>query len=125
MKSLDVDSLAPTLATADFKAIDPLLFQLEEFLMLRTYLSGYGLSESDRKVWLALYSNKVSLGLVRKTKYPSVTRWFTFIESTHPEVKEQAAGEKSKIEKKGGASYSIGLSGTENGVVTRFPPEPS
>ena len=124
MKVIDADSLAPVLASADFKTVEPLLFQLEEFLTLRTYLSGYDLSESDKKVWTALLSNKVALGPVRKGKFANVTRWFSYIETTHPDIKEEAAGGKQK-EKKTGANYNIVLQGTEKGVVTRFPPEPS
>jgi glutamyl-tRNA synthetase len=125
MPTIDVDALAPTLASADFKTIDPLLFKLEEFLTLRTYLSGYALSPSDKKVWTALQSNKVALGLVRKSKFTNVTRWFTYIETVHPEVKEEATAGKAKGDKKVGANYNIGLTDTEGGVVTRFPPEPS
>lgn len=122
--SMDFDTLAPALAGGDFKSLEPLLLDLEKFLTLRTYLSGYDLSPADKKVWTALRNNKVAIGLVRKGSFASVTRWFNLIEAAHPEVKEEASGGKPKA-KKGGANYNIGLPNTENGVVTRFPPEPS
>lgn len=123
MSGIDFDTLAPALAAADFKSLEPLALQLEKYLTLRTYLDGYDLSDTDRKVWTALRSNKVAMGSVRKGTFASVARWFNYIETTHPELKEEAPGAKKA--NKGGANYNIGLSNTENGVVTRFPPEPS
>ena len=124
MAKIDVASLTPTLATADFKALEPLLLQLEEALTLRTYLDGYGseLSALDKDVWTALKGNKFAMGTVRKAAFANVTRWFTYLEATHPELKPAAPVAKKE---KSGANYNIGLTNTEAGVVTRFPPEPS
>ena len=122
MAKIDVESLAPVLAKADFKTIEPLLLQLEKALTLRTYFEGYGLSEADKQIWTSLKANKVALGPLRKGSFANVSRWFNYLEAAHPELKEETT---SKKEKKSGANYNIGLSGTENGVVTRFPPEPS
>jgi glutamyl-tRNA synthetase len=128
MSGFDAEGLAPVLAAADFKTIEPLLVQIEKFLTLRTYLDGYDLSSADEKVWTSMRTNKVAAGIVRKATYPNVTRWFTYLENVYPEVKEAAAaGDKAKkgTETRGKANYNIGLKDTESGVVTRFPPEPS
>lgn len=123
MGALDFQSLASAIAAGDFKSLEPHLLDLEKHLTLRTYISGYELSDADKKIYSSLRNNKVAIGLVRKGRFASVSRWFNFIEAAHPEVREEATGPKTK--KKGGASYNIPLPNTENGVVTRFPPEPS
>lgn len=123
--SFDAESAAPVLASADFKTIGPLIAELDKHLTLRTYLSGYTIGEIDEKVWTALRTNKVAIGLVRKGSHANVTRWFKFLEDAHPELKDKLEEGKPKVEKKkGGANYNIGLSNIEDGVVTRFPPEP-
>ncbi|KAH8178833.1 tRNA synthetases class I (E and q), catalytic domain-containing protein [Sarocladium implicatum] len=124
MADLDVANFPATIQKADFRTAEPLLKQLDKYLTLRTYIRGYQLSDDDKNIWTALQGSKVTIGLIRKGAHPNITRWFTFIESFHPEVKDAVAGEKKKGEK-GKANYNIGLKGTENGVVTRFPPEPS
>ncbi|KAF4121996.1 glutamyl-tRNA synthetase [Geosmithia morbida] len=123
MGNIDIGALTPALAAADFKSLEPLLLDLEKYLTLRTYVSGYDFSPADKALWAAIRNNKVAIGLVRKGSFSSVTRWFNFVETVHPEVKEDTASSKPKA--KGGANYNIGLPNTENGVVTRFPPEPS
>lgn len=113
---------AEKIGTADFKTLGPLVADLDKHLTLRTYLNGYTLGEEDEKVWTALRTNKVAIGLVRKGAYANITRWFKFIEDAHPELNQKLnAGKEKRV---GGANYNIGLSNTENGVVTRFPPEP-
>ena len=125
MADLDVANFAATISKADFRTAEPLLQQLDKYLTLRTYIRGYQLSDDDKNFWSALHGSKVTIGLIRKGAYPNITRWFTFIESFHPEVKDAVTGGDKKKREKGKANYNIGLKGTENGVVTRFPPEPS
>ncbi|KAF7561803.1 hypothetical protein G7046_g2356 [Stylonectria norvegica] len=127
MSTFDAETIAPVLVVADFKTAEPLLAQLDKFLTLRTYVNGYSLGSSDEQVWTALRTSKVAIGLVRKGTFANVTRWFNYIDAAHPEVKEKITTDKpaKATDKSGGANYNIGLSNTENGVVTRFPPEPS
>lgn len=115
------------LAPLDFRAIEPVFHDLDRFLTLRTYLSGYALSDADKAVWTTIRSNKVALGLIRRLTFPNVTRWFTHIETTYPELLADAKppGADESLPKTSGNRYNIKLQDTENGVVTRFPPEPS
>ena len=131
MEKSQIDQLATSLASTNRNELEKPLFELEKFLTLRTYLSGYSLGESERNIWMVLRTNKVANGLVRQGVFTNVTRWFLYIEAVHPEIQEEiraaqtAEKEKKAALSKAGASYNIGLKDTENGVVTRFPPEPS
>ncbi|KAK4243113.1 tRNA synthetases class I, catalytic domain-containing protein [Corynascus novoguineensis] len=126
-----VSDWALGLTTPDFKTVEAILLELEQYLTLRTYLEGYQLSSADKDVWTALRTNRVANGFLRKGSLTNVARWFSFIETTHPEIQgeikaAQAKGkEKRAAASKAGGNYNIGLKNTENGVVTRFPPEPS
>ncbi len=115
------------LAPQDFKTIEPLFRDLDSFLTLRTYLGGYSLSTDDAAVWTTISSNKVALGLVRRSAFQNVTRWFTHLEMTHPEMVAEAKSRRTTESRPAPDAnrYSIKLQDTENGVVTRFPPEPS
>lgn len=64
-------------------------------------------------------------------KYINVSRWFDFIEASNPWIApvvaslSETAYARRAAASAAGASYKIGLKNTENGIVTRFPPEPS
>lgn len=64
-------------------------------------------------------------------RYINVSRWFDFIEASNPwmvpvvAALQETAQARRAAASAAGASYKIGLKNTENGIVTRFPPEPS
>ncbi|KAL2863517.1 glutamate--tRNA ligase GUS1 [Aspergillus lucknowensis] len=115
----------------DFKAIDPKLQQLNNHLILRSFVVGYSLSTADIALWGALRGNRIAIGAIRKGALVNLTRWFTFLEDLCPwavaalEALNASAKEKKAAKAKEGASYDIALLNTDKGVVTRFPPEPS
>lgn len=131
MKTQDLSQLATRLAVPDFKAIEPHLAALDKHLILRTYVDGYSISENDKELWVALRSNKVATAFLKKGSLTNLSRWFSYVEQTHPEIqveikaKDEAERAKIAASSKKGASYNIALQDTEKGVVTRFPPEPS
>ncbi|KAL4894545.1 tRNA synthetases class I, catalytic domain-containing protein [Aspergillus ambiguus] len=123
--------------TLDFKALDAPLQRLNSHLMLRSFVVGYSLSTADIALWGAIRGNRVAVSTARKGTLVNLTRWFAFLESLCPwataaletlnataKEKKEKKGKESK-ESTGKANYNIDLRNTENGVVTRFPPEPS
>jgi glutamyl-tRNA synthetase len=131
MKENEVSTFAAQLSAPDFKLVEPYLLQLDKHLTLRSYIDGYALSEADKKIWVALRSNKVTNAFLRRGILANIGRWFTFIEETYPEiqseikVQDDAVKAKKAALSKAGASYNMALQDVEKGVVTRFPPEPS
>lgn len=131
MAGMNPDQLKSGLLASDFKSIEEVLLQLDKSLTLRTYLGGYTLSSADEEVWTALRANNVAVAIVRRGSMQHVSRWYNYLEAVHPEIQTEfsAAQARAKNERaaasRAGGNYNIGLKGTENGVVTRFPPEPS
>lgn len=103
--------------------------ELESHLTLRSYVVGYSLTPADVAVWGALRGNKVTTSLRRN--FVNISRWFEFIETSNPWITvvvadlNNVARQRKAAASASGANYNIGLKNTENGIVTRFPPEPS
>lgn len=121
MKHDEIEALSGKLS-GDFRAIELHLRDLDKHLTLRTHLEGHGLGELEKTTWQTLRANKAAIGFIRRGGLPNLTRWFTFIEQTHPEIHETRSADASK---KPGANYNLALQDTYKGVVTRFLPEPS
>ncbi|KAK1825802.1 putative glutamate--tRNA ligase, cytoplasmic [Podospora conica] len=130
---MKADEITPleTLLTGDFRSIEPHMIALDKHLTLRTYLDGYALSVLDTKIWTALRGNRAAVSSIKRGALVNLARWFQFIEENHPEIqdevkaKEAAAKAKVAAASKAGASYALALQDADQGVVTRFLPEPS
>ncbi|KAK2781183.1 hypothetical protein FQN52_001764 [Onygenales sp. PD_12] len=114
----------------DFKSLDQPMKELDSHLTLRSFIVGHSLTLADLAVWGTLRGNRIAVSSVRKIKN-NTGRWFAFIEASYPWVNTVVTDLNASAQKKkaaasaAGGSYNIGLKNVENGVVTRFPPEPS
>ncbi|TWU79212.1 hypothetical protein ED733_008966 [Metarhizium rileyi] len=62
------------LSIQDFKTLEPLLFEFNRFLTLRTFVGGYTLSQKDTTLWAVLCSNKVALGTYPEVQHAAQIR---------------------------------------------------
>ncbi|RDA87582.1 hypothetical protein CP532_3973 [Ophiocordyceps camponoti-leonardi (nom. inval.)] len=124
MKDAELQTLWEKLS-GDFRSIEPHLKELDKHLTLRSHLTGYSLGDVETKTWQTLRANKVAMGSIRKNGLPNLTRWFTFIEQSNPQIHEASKSADAAAKKPGGANYNLALQDTDKGVVTRFLPEPS
>ncbi|KAK2766925.1 hypothetical protein FQN54_006240 [Arachnomyces sp. PD_36] len=115
--------------TTDFKSLEKSMQELNAHLTLHSFIIGYSLTLADLAVWGALRGNKVARIIRQKSN--CILRWFNFIEQSNPWVTKAVSELESVLQLRkaaasaAGGSYDIGLENVENGVVTRFPPEPS
>ncbi|KAF2208646.1 hypothetical protein CERZMDRAFT_48815 [Cercospora zeae-maydis SCOH1-5] len=116
---------AKALEPLNLKQIEKPLANLDAHLTLRSYIVGYSATDADTTVWKTLRANRVAHAYIKQGLMVNLTRWFTFIEETAAPTMELATRPAEKKVVDDGANYEIGLPDTENGVVTRFPPEPS
>ncbi|KAL1852441.1 hypothetical protein Daus18300_012200 [Diaporthe australafricana] len=130
MKVDELKAIAPTLGK-DFKSIEPHLIALDKHLTLRTYLDGYQLGENDKAIWTALRTNRAASSYIVKGALANLLRWYAFVDATHPEIQESIKADEAEKKKKtaaaskAGGNFNLALQDTENGIVTRFLPEPS
>jgi glutamyl-tRNA synthetase len=121
--------LSRDLAIPDFKALDKPMKELESHLTLRSHIVGYSLTLADLAVWGVLRGNRVIAGLRKSSVI--ITRWFDYIEASNSWISAAVASLNATAQQRraaasaAGGSYNIGLKNIENGIVTRFPPEPS
>ncbi|KAF2672881.1 glutamyl-tRNA synthetase [Microthyrium microscopicum] len=112
--------------SGDMKALESSFKELDAHLTLRSYIVGYGLTEADTAVFKEVNGNGKAKSFVKQGLYRNLTRWFTYIEDTNPDLKASALPIRTKgATAVAGDNFEIGLQNTEKGVVTRFPPEPS
>ncbi|KAJ1657491.1 glutamate--tRNA ligase [Dispira simplex] len=122
------DQLGP----ADHRALRGLLDQLDQHLVMRSFMFDHRLTAVDFAVWGILRGNRVFQSQV-KAQSPllgiHLLRWYTFVES-QPSVAaalrdyyKAVDGIKNKVDQ---GKFDIPLQDAAVGqVVTRFPPEPS
>ncbi|KAI9747581.1 MAG: S-adenosyl-L-homocysteine hydrolase [Chaenotheca gracillima] len=120
------------ITSLNFASLENSLQRLNNHLFLRSHIVGYVLTAADVVTWAALRGNRVATGhFKRSAELKNVNRWFKFIESTNPWMTTAVAELHATAQHKGAkiratrASHRDGITGTEHGVVTRFPPEPS
>ncbi|KAI9676353.1 MAG: hypothetical protein M1817_000510 [Caeruleum heppii] len=122
---------ASRLVSPDLKAVETHLAELNAHLTLRSHIVGYALTIADIVVWGVLRGNRSAYGYIKKGHLVNVNRWFTYIDETNPwlsktyDMLNVQQKERKAAKSKEGASYDIALPDTDQGVVTRFPPEPS
>lgn len=130
MKADELKAITPNLGK-DFKTIEPHLVALDKHLTLRTYLDGYQLGENDKAIWTALRTNRAGSSYIVKGALPNLLRWYAFVDATHPEIQDSIKADEAEKRKKtaaaskAGGNFNLALQDTQNGVVTRFLPEPS
>ncbi|KAK2603279.1 hypothetical protein N8I77_009747 [Diaporthe amygdali] len=130
MKADELKAITPNLGK-DFKSIEPHLVALDKHLTLRTYLDGYQLGENDKAIWTTLRTNRAAASYIIKGALANLLRWYAFIDATHPEIQESIKADEAEKKKKtaaaskAGGNFNLALQDTENGIVTRFLPEPS
>ncbi|KAF3935255.1 hypothetical protein ABW19_dt0203468 [Dactylella cylindrospora] len=114
----------------DYRSALKAIEELDSHLTLRSFIVGYTPSIADLAIYGAIRGNVQSYSLIRKPTYVNVNRWAKYLESL-PSISAAIDSVKAaETAKKGGkkaqqSNFEIGLTNTDKGVVTRFPPEPS
>lgn len=103
--------------------------EIDSHLTLRTFLVGYTITIADIAVFGAIKGNASAFSAAKKPTYINLHRWFKYLES-HETVARAVDNLRDELQSKkkiasSGSNFEIGLTNTDQGVVTRFPPEPS
>lgn len=117
----------------DRKALDAAFAELDAHLTLRSHVVGYAFTEADNVVWKTIRENHIAFSFIKQGLLLNVTRWFQYVGEINPSPTTASLparpAKSSKGEEHGDkldtANFEIGLQDVANGVVTRFPPEPS
>jgi glutamyl-tRNA synthetase len=113
-------------AKEGIKDVEAAFADLDAHLTLRSYIVGYGLSKADIAVYKKINSNIKAKSFHKQGVFRNASRWHNFIEENNPDLKASVMTIRTKAPTAvAGDNFEIGLQGTEKGVVTRFPPEPS
>ena len=113
---------AEAFKSLNLKQIEAPLGELDAHLTLRSYIVGHSPTAADEIVWKTLRGNRVAVSYIKQNLLINLCRWYRFIEETVKPTIEVPIRQKAEDE---GGNYEIGLQDTGEGVVTRFPPEPS
>ncbi|OAA52123.1 glutamyl-tRNA synthetase [Cordyceps fumosorosea ARSEF 2679] len=94
---------------------------LTDILLYEPLSTAMTCPAADQTLWATLWSNKVARGLIRESSFPNVSRWFTHLEGTFPEIQQenQILPKPTKASAtKSGSRYNMKLQDAEHGVVT-------
>jgi glutamyl-tRNA synthetase len=116
----ETSRLAIGLSKEELKSIEPQLTYPDRHLTLRSYIDGYTLSQADSTMWIAIRGNRVAHAFVKKAYQVNLSRWFTFIEQSHPELQQEFATKDNGAKAKRAAKAGLVLATTSPSKMLRW-----